>query len=156
MSRSKDLAWWYWLATVVLLIGWLGGCQYCIYLAIGLCLVQIVHFAWHGSSWIAFPVQVRAAYCVLLVAGLWEPLRPIHWIQLAGTSAVVVFGYCLLARVLSVLPWNRQEPISLPMLTSTFLSLPVRGNVMQGLSQISRSPEQLCSLRNPNPPRSDC
>lgn len=55
---------------------------------------------------------VWGRYMVLLVCGLWEPLRFLYWIQLIGTSAMVLVGYCLLARILSLMPWNLREPLS--------------------------------------------
>ena len=36
----------------------------------------------------SFPVQVRLAYLTLLLAGAWEPLAILHWIQLVGTTAM--------------------------------------------------------------------
>ena len=48
----------------------------------------------------------------MLLAGLWPPLSFLHWIQLIGTTARVTTGYCLLARLLSLLPWNRSEKLS--------------------------------------------
>jgi hypothetical protein len=71
----------------------------------------------------AFPVQVRTAYLSMLVAGLWEPFHWVHWLQLAGTTARVVIGYCLLARTLSLAPWNRRQPLSPDLITRTFLSI---------------------------------
>lgn len=126
MSRLFDIAWWYWLATVVLLTGWLSGCSTCFWLATVLCIVQAAHFAWHRRSWIAFPVQVRLAYLLLLITGLWPPLGFIHGIQLIGTSAAVAVDYCFLARVLSLLRWNRTEPLSSELVRRTFFVPQVR------------------------------
>lgn len=70
----------------------------------------------------AFPLQVRVAYAMLLAAGLWAPLQWIHLIQLVGTTARVLVGYCLLARTLSLAPWNRRQPLTWSMLRRTFFS----------------------------------
>jgi hypothetical protein len=51
----------------------------------------------------------------------------------------VTFGYCTLARCLSLLPWNRSEPLSFALLRRTFLSRPVKGSVLQGLPALHRS-----------------
>ncbi|HYP67235.1 MAG TPA: hypothetical protein VEP67_03170 [Thiobacillaceae bacterium] len=56
-----------------------------------------------------------------------------YWIQLAGTSAMVLFGYCPLARFLSLMPWNRTQPFTFSLLALTCLSQPVRSNILQGL-----------------------
>jgi hypothetical protein len=98
--------------------GWRLG----FYLAMVLTCVQAVHFIRRESSLTAFTVQVRVAYLGLLIVGLWEALHFIHWLQLVGTSARVLVGYCLLARSLSLLPWNRVEPISLELLWRTFFA----------------------------------
>ena len=78
-------------------------------------------------------MQVRLAYLAMLAAGLWEPLRVLHWIQFLGTAAFVLTGYCLLARVLSLMPWNRAEPLSAALVARTFFSPPTWGDVRQGM-----------------------
>jgi hypothetical protein len=138
MTTMHDLGWWYWLLTVGLLsaglLGWPAG----IFLAIALCAVQVVHVAWLTQGIVDFAVQVRIAYLAMLIAGLWGPLRWIHWVQLAGTTARVVFGYCLLARTLSLAPWNRRQPWSLSLIGRTYLSLettvPRCGDVFRHMS----------------------
>lgn len=147
-----DISWWYWTATVGLLAGGLAGCPYCVPLAALLTAVQAAHFARHFRSLTAFPVQVRAAYLGLLALGAWEPLRALWWIQLAGTSAIVLFDYCLLARAISLLPWNRRGPLTARLVGRTFLAPPQKGNSLQGLSGLGNAhaepePVYACSLR---------
>ena len=48
------------------------------------------------------------------------------------TWAVVLADYCLLARCLSLLPWNRVSPPTRAEVVSTFLTPPAAGSVMQG------------------------
>ncbi|HSE58853.1 MAG TPA: hypothetical protein VLA99_09125 [Nitrospiraceae bacterium] len=74
MKTIHDLGWRYWLATAFLLAGWLSGWTPGIWLAIVLCIVQIAHFAKRTGRLTSFLVQVRMAYLVLLIAGLWPPL----------------------------------------------------------------------------------
>lgn len=124
MKTVHDLGWRYWLATAVLLAGWLSGWTPGIRLAIALCIVQIAHFTLRTGNPTSFLVQVRMAYLVLLIAGLWAPLIWIHVVQLVGTTARVVFSYCFLARTLSLAPWNRLEPWSLNLLRRTYFSFP--------------------------------
>jgi hypothetical protein len=69
----------------------------------------------------------------MLLGGLWKPLGILHWIQFVGTWALVLSGYCLMARVLSLLPWNRTEPLSAALVRRTLFSPPTRGNVLQGM-----------------------
>jgi len=138
MATFHDLGWWYWFLTIGLLgaglLGWTAG----IVLAMALCAVQIAHVLWLTRDLTAFPVQVRIAYVAMLIGGLWEPLQWIHWMQLAGTSARVLGGYCLLARTLSLAPWNRWQPLSLALIKRTYLSwqaaMPPCGEVFRRMS----------------------
>ena len=124
MNRTtRDLAWWYWLTTVGLLASGLLGWAIGIHLAMFLCAVQIIHFGWRTGGITTFPVQVRVTYLLLLALGLWIPLQWIHLVQVIGTSARVLVGYCLLARTLSLAPWNRVEPLSASLVRHTFLSM---------------------------------
>jgi len=133
MIEYRASSWWYWLVTVGLLTagvsGWATGFQ----LAIGLTVIQLAHFGIREHSFTAFPIQVRVGYLLLLLVALPEPLQWIYWIPTIGTWAQVLFGYCTMARMVSLLPWNRQEAFSLDLLKRTFLSAPVRGNILQGL-----------------------
>lgn len=138
MKTIHDLGWWYWVLTVGLLGAGLFDLSVAIWLAMALCIVQIGHVVRLTRDVIAFPVQVGAAYLGLLVAGLCGPLQWIHWMQLAGTTARVLAGYCLLARALSLAPWNRRQPLTPGLLRRTFFSLqtagPPCGAVFRGLS----------------------
>ena len=95
--------------------------------------VQTLHFLQREGSITAFPVQVRLAYTLMVLVFLWKPLQPLLWIPAVGTVAQVLFGYCALARCLSLLPANRKRPFSMQLVLDTFLSRPVRGSVLQGL-----------------------
>jgi hypothetical protein len=112
MILTRSAAWWYWLATAILLAGAAGGVLWALPAAIALCGVQVLHYRTTEGSFAAFPVQIRLAFLAMLLAGLWEPLRFLHWVQLAGTTTFVLSGYCLLARLLGLAPWNRTEPLS--------------------------------------------
>lgn len=137
MLDYRSIAWWYWLASAGLLTagmaGWPFGATRGFLYAIGLTLVQLVHFAWRERSLVAFPLQVRLGYLLLLLICLPPAMWWLYWLPLLGTWAQVLFGYCLMARMVSLLPWNRQQPFNLALLRQTFLSAPVRGNILQGL-----------------------
>ena len=138
MTTMRDPGWWYWLVTVGFLGAGLSGLPQGFFLAILLCLVQVAHVSWLTHDLTAFPVQVRVAYLAMLIAGLWGPLQWIHWMQLAGTAARVLIGYCLLARALSLAPWNRWQPLTVALLKRTFLSwqtaVPPCGEVFRRMS----------------------
>ena len=130
MSRRID--WYYWLLSALLLSGALLGAPYMLAAALTLAGVQIVDFAIRSRGLISFPLQVRTAYLLLLVAGCWPPLGFVRWIQAVGTWAVVLTDYCLLARVLSLAPWNRVRPVTRAEVARAFLQPPTPGSVMQG------------------------
>ncbi len=133
MLDYRDVSWRYWLVTVSLLSAGLAGWPAGFQLAIALTLFQIAHFAVRERSLAAFPLQVRVAYLLLLLIALPENHQALYWLPTIGTWARVLFGYCTMARMVSLLPWNRQEGLSLSLLKRTFLSRPVRGSILQGL-----------------------
>ena len=133
MKQDFDISWWYWLATTVLIASGLMGYGMAFYAAIILTLTQLTHFAAREKSITSFPIQVRLAYLGLLLLGQWTPFFFIYWVQLAGGTAMITFGYCPLARILSLLPCNRHHPLTFSLLRRTFCSAPIRGNVLQGL-----------------------
>ncbi len=129
MNRVHEIAWWYWLASGVLLAAALAGTLGFVPL-IALTLAQTLHYRLREGSVRAFPVQVRIGYLLWLLAGLLGPLGFFHWIQLAGTWAMVLVDYCPMARMLSLLPWNRRSPLTLRLVLRTFLRPPVRGSIL--------------------------
>ena len=132
MLEVKDIGWWYWLITVCLLtvalLGWSEGYVW----AIALTVFQIVFYLYREKRISAFPVQVRIGYLLLLLMALPEPMQLIFWIPVIGTWAQVIFGYCTMARLVSMMPWNSKVPFSLVSLKKTFLTPPIRGCVLQG------------------------
>jgi len=123
----RTIAWWYWLAALILLAIARNGHDLAWLLLIELMCAQIIHFAARTRSLVSFPVQVRVVYLELLLIGLFEPLAYIHWVQLAGTASMVFFGYCPLARAMSLLPWNRREPLTASLLWRTMVEAPGLG-----------------------------
>jgi hypothetical protein len=123
----------YWAVTTILLAGVVSGCVYCLPAVIGLNIVQVIHFIYRERSLTAFPVQVRATYLGLLFLAQAPFMFWIFWWQLIGTAAMVLFQYCFLARVMSLMPWNKREPWSMSLVKRTFFSAPVTGNILQGL-----------------------
>jgi hypothetical protein len=112
--------WWYWVATVLLLGAGLAGWAPGFVSAIPLTGVQVIHFASRERSLKTLTVQIL----LLLAAASWEPLRFLYWIQFAGTTVFVLSGYCFLARVLVLLPWNRAEALTLDLVRRAFFSMP--------------------------------
>jgi hypothetical protein len=46
------------------------------------------------------------------------------------TLMVVLFDWCLLSRIMVLMPWNRRgRPMSWPLVRATFFSGPVKGSI---------------------------
>ncbi len=133
MLMYREISWWYWAVITALLFLGLAGHVEAFWLATALGMIQVVHFRLRDGRYSAFPVQVRATYAAMLILSVWVPFDVLFWILAIGTLAQVLFGYCTLARCLSLMPWNRREPLSAALVLRTFLAAPVRGSVIQGL-----------------------
>lgn len=133
MLEIHRIRWWYWFATAALLSWGLAGHSMGFILAIGLTVIQLAHFIQRERRLSAFPVQLRFWYLMLLLAALPPSMQWLYWLPGIGTWAQVLVGYCLLARALSLMPWNRQEPLTARMVMRTFFSRPVRGSILQAL-----------------------
>ena len=140
MIDYKEGSWWYWLATACLLSAGVSGHPAGFTAAVGLTVIQLLHFAIQRRGVTAFPVQVRFWYLMLLIVAQPEPMRWLYWIPAVGTWAQVLFGYCAMARLVALWPWNRSEPLSFGLVRRTLLARPVRGSVLQGHSSL-RQPE---------------
>lgn len=131
-ERIKRL---YWQLTALLLAahfaGWAGGLP----LALVLNLLQTLHFMWARRGLRAFDAQVRLAYLGLLLLGLAGPLWPIHVLQFIGVNAMLVADYCLLARLLMLLPANRSVPLTPGLVRWLFTAPPAAGSIRQRLAE---------------------
>ena len=137
MNGLKDLMGWYWLLTGLALAAHLAGWRTGLLVAMALMVLQGVHLGLRARSPLALPVQVRAVYLGLLILGSWPPLRALLWLLLAGLAVRLVFDYCLLARLLSLLPWNRSGPLTRQRLRATLLTPPVKGSIVAALEGAS-------------------
>jgi hypothetical protein len=132
MIEYRALSWWYWLAIVACLTAGVSGWPTGFLFAIGLAALQLVHFIVRERSIAAFPIQVRLGFllALLLFISLPETLHWLFWLPTIGTWTTVLFGYCPMARIVSLLPWNRREAFSLGLFKRTFISAPVRGSIL--------------------------
>jgi len=77
---------------------------------------------------LAFPAQLRIAYVGWLALGTYVPaLSVMMLITTAGLLANLLFGYCPLARMLYLLPWNRDQPLTARLAVRAFLTPPRPG-----------------------------
>jgi hypothetical protein len=122
--KADDWTWWAWTITTALLIAGLSGYPVAFIGAMIVTAIQMLVLLLRDRSPTAFSVQLRLAYLVLLLIAYPPLMRWLYWLPTVGTLALIVFGYCLLARCLSLLPWNSREAYSLSRLRRTFLSAP--------------------------------
>jgi hypothetical protein len=121
---------WCWLATASFLTVSLAGYTPALGFAIGVVAIRVLHLVVRTRSMSAFPVQVHAAYLLLLAVGSSSTLAFIHWNLLVGTWAFIITNYCILARCLALLPWNRSGPLTWSGIGHTLISRPVT-NILQ-------------------------
>ncbi len=125
------VAWWYILATWGAVWAGLLVDPAWFYAAIGLCAVQALHFGIEDKNFFSLSCQVRYAMAGIFALGLVEPLRWICWIPAVGMTARLTLNYCLLARLVSLLPWNRPEPVTWATVKCTIFSAPVRDCILK-------------------------
>ena len=106
----------YWQISALLLAAHFAGWAAAMPLSLALTALQTLHFLARHRRWRHFEIPVRAAYLALLLAGHLPGLWPIHLLRFVGVNALQVTDYCLLARLLVLLPWNRLVPLSLGLL----------------------------------------
>jgi hypothetical protein len=142
----QKATWWVWLVTATLLAVGLAGHDAGFHAAIALSVAQCGWFLQKHRAWSPYPVQIRVAYTACLIMYLLPGLRWMFWVPMLGTFALVVFGYCLMARLLSLMPWNRTVPVTAQLLARTFFTAPVLGRADHGLSLEDGCPGGVCEL----------
>jgi hypothetical protein len=132
--RLRDAGWLHWAATVPLLAASVSlgteRARPAFEAAALLCAAMAAYAYARTGDGLAPAVQVRLAYLALLVLGLAPAARWFHWVQLAGTTSMVAVGYCPLARLLALAPWNRKEVLTAALVRRTFLSRPASGGIL--------------------------
>jgi hypothetical protein len=131
MISRNAIRWTYWTVIFALLAAGLAGRFEAFYAAFAVSVVQLVHYLLRERSLAAFSVQVRLVYsAVLLLDILVEPLRLHLWWMAFFTLMVVLFDWCLLSRIMALMPWNRKEPLTWPAVRRIFFSGPVKGSIV--------------------------
>jgi hypothetical protein len=122
--KLNDWVWWAWTLTTVMLVAGLCGYDSALTAAAAVTAAHGLIVLVRDRSLVAYSVQLRAAYLLLLLICYLPCTRWLYWLIAAGTFALSVFGYCFLTRVLSLLPWNSREAYTLDRLRRTFFSAP--------------------------------
>jgi hypothetical protein len=122
----KDVNWWYLLICAGGMSAGLGGLESGFVAAITSAAFQSAHtlLAWRREKR-AFPLQVRMSYTLLLMLAWIDPLRPLYWMPTIGTWIYLLFGYCTIARSLSLIPAISGEDFSLARVRHILFARPV-------------------------------
>jgi len=121
----------YWIAIAACLAAGLFLWPPALFLAMAVTLVNCIHSLRHASGVTAFPMQVRIGFLGLLLFGQLPYLGWVNWVQMAGITALLTVGYCPLARILSLMPWNRTRPMSWNLFVTAIFSPPVEGSILR-------------------------
>jgi len=99
--------------------------EYVVYFSAGHALLFLVLFRFAVYP---FPAQVRIAYLVWVAVGTYAPYMVfLMYITLVGLATNLFLGYCPLARMMCLLPWNRDQHLSIELVGRIILSPPVTG-----------------------------
>jgi hypothetical protein len=124
----KSLIWILWFVTWLGLVGGLLDRVFFEYVVIFSALHAILFLALNGLKVRPFPVQVRIAYFVWVAAGTYVPyLGILMYITLVGLATNIFLGYCPLARMMYLMPWNNSENFSFELARRVFFSPPTQG-----------------------------
>jgi len=127
-AARKPLIWTLWFITWAGLVGGLFDRVYFEYVVYFSAAHALLFLALFGFDIKPFPVQVRIAYFIWVAAGTYVPyLIILMYITLVGLATNLFLGYCPLARMMYLMPWNRDEKFSLDLVKRVFLSPPVAG-----------------------------
>lgn len=124
----KPMIWILWFVTWLGLIGGLFDRVFFEYVVIFSALHALLFLALNGFKARPFPVQVRIAYFIWVAAGTYVPyLGILMYITLVGLATNIFLGYCPLARMMYLMPWNNTESFSSGLARRVFFSPPTPG-----------------------------
>jgi hypothetical protein len=124
----KPLMWGLWFVTWLGLVGGIFDRVFFEYVVIFSAIHAVFFLALNRFNVKPFPVQVRIAYFVWVAAGTYVPyLVVLMYITLVGLATNIFLGYCPLARMMYLMPWNRNENFSLNLVGRVFFSPPAPG-----------------------------
>lgn len=127
-KTRRRIVWWMWLVTWLLLLAGLYDRRYYEIVAWFTAGHALLFLALNRFRFAAFPVQVRIVYLVWAAAGAWVPYMTfLMYIPTVGLIGNLFFGYCSLARLMYLMPWNRDEDFSRDLLARVILTPPTGG-----------------------------
>ena len=127
-ATRKGLVWGLWFITWVGLIAGVRDPVFFEYVVAFSALHALLFLALFQFRVRPFPVQVRIGYFAWVAVGTYVPyMTVLMYITLVGLATNLFIGYCPLARMMYLLPWNRDEQFSLNLLRRVFFSAPMAG-----------------------------
>jgi hypothetical protein len=112
IPRSEWLNQAQWAITSPLLFASLAGIEGMLLLVIGSCALSVIWYLKQLRTARTYRVQVRLGFMLMVGLGVLPGLGWVIWIPAVGTAVQVLFGYCPMARILDLMPWNRSEALS--------------------------------------------
>ena len=132
-SVLRDVTWWSWLVMIALLaMRFATGDPIYVAIAAAICGVLAGEdLGQREGDFRAMSVQIRIGYIVMLGVGLVPGMGWIHAVQLVGTTARVLVGFCLLHRGLQMFPWNLSERLTAATVWRILTAPPGAGGLWQ-------------------------
>lgn len=105
--RYHDLDWWAWLVIGVSIGVGLAGVWQAYLVTLAVSVIHLVYYVVRDRSLVSFPVQVREVWLACVLLALWPPLWWLFILMFLGMVMVVLFDRCGIARMLMLMPWNK-------------------------------------------------
>jgi len=105
--HTDSLEWWFWPIIFVFLVLGMFGWVKAFYIAILISAFQSIHYIAKDKGLRSFPSQVCFVYLLFTIIGLFDPTRIWYGLMTVSTFMAAFFDRCLLARILILLPWNK-------------------------------------------------
>lgn len=105
--HPESLEWWFWPVIFVFLLSGMLGWPQGFYVVVAVSSVQSIYFIIKLKGLQPFPAQVRFVYLLFTIIGLFDPTRIWYGLMTISTFMVALFDKCLLARILILMPWNK-------------------------------------------------
>ncbi|MEM1414081.1 MAG: hypothetical protein AAGH15_04240 [Myxococcota bacterium] len=127
-ERRRRLVKACWIVNQTLLVGgWFDPRLHLV--LVGFCVAHALLFlGLVGFRPLVFPAQLRLSFLALIAAGVFVPgMQPTLMVPTLGGFALLLAGYCPLARILYLLPWNRTHALTPELALRVFLQKPAPG-----------------------------
>lgn len=106
--KYQELAWWFWLAIGLAIGAGLLGVSLGFQVAFVISIVNLFYYIAKDRSLTSFAVQVREVWLAFVAISLWLPLWWLFIFLFFGMVMVVFFDRCTIAKVLKMMPWNKE------------------------------------------------